>query len=251
MEHKQKHTKKGFTLPEIIISISVLTMTITAATSIMTSVLRSNADNLDNLTAYGLAQEGIEVMRNVRDSDWVLGLDFAGGAGNSSNSLPVWGAKLAETNQLPQYFAFAEKSSTACLSIASKDNSDATNCAPWTLIPVAQTLKFDDSGNLDPVSLNSKMQVFKRNAENSGKDLLFYQTKSGFADNGDETLKFYRFVKVTALKSYLGDSTVPIPTSCDKNGCLRYRVTSAVYWLGSNGVTKHVTLSTELTNWKK
>jgi len=238
MKQKTKRAQKGFTLPEIIISISVLTMTITAATSIMVSVLRSNTDNLDNLTAYGLAQEGIEVMRNIRDSNWVLGLDFAGETGNSENFAKVWGASLPK-NVKSLYFVFEENVSGDC--------SDAENCAPWKLVALGEAPAFKNDGDFNFASLVGQTKVFKRVASSGEKTLLFYQNEAGIPDNGDQTLKFYRFVKVEALSSYVGGGNA----GCDGGICPRYRIFSAVYWKGSNEVVKHVTLTTELTQWKK
>ncbi len=84
--------RTAFTLPEVIISFSVMAMVITSAVSVLTVVLRTNSDNMNSLIANGLAQEGVEAVRFVRDSDVLLGLDFDGAAKNSV--VNVWGAKL-------------------------------------------------------------------------------------------------------------------------------------------------------------
>lgn len=68
--------QKGFTLIEIIISIFIISIAIVGvygAFSIMV-ILTTNAS--DRLTAAYLAQEGIEIVRNIRDTNWLIGEPF-------------------------------------------------------------------------------------------------------------------------------------------------------------------------------
>lgn len=63
--------KKGFTIIELIISIFILSIAIIgvyASFSVM-NILSSEAS--DRLVAAYLAQEGLEIIRNIRDTNWI------------------------------------------------------------------------------------------------------------------------------------------------------------------------------------
>jgi len=66
----------GFTLIEVIIGVMVLTIAIVSATSLLTSVIKTNVSNARHVQAYYLAQEGIEAVRNIRDTNWLHNLHF-------------------------------------------------------------------------------------------------------------------------------------------------------------------------------
>jgi type II secretory pathway pseudopilin PulG len=68
---KTVKTKNGFTIIELVISIFILSIAVIgifSAFSVM-SILTSNAS--DQLTATYLAQEGMEIVRNIRDTNWL------------------------------------------------------------------------------------------------------------------------------------------------------------------------------------
>ncbi len=63
--------KSAFTLLEILLSITFVTVVFTAITGLILMTLRVNAKNKYSLQASYLAQEGLEVMRYIRDSNWL------------------------------------------------------------------------------------------------------------------------------------------------------------------------------------
>jgi len=56
---------------EVIMAIFVVATGSAAATSLVVSAMQSNGLSRDNLIALNLAVEGIEGMRNIRDSNWL------------------------------------------------------------------------------------------------------------------------------------------------------------------------------------
>lgn len=64
---------KGFTIIEIIVAIFVLTVGIIAAYIAVQSPLHYANVYKDQLFASYLAQEGVELVRNIRDTDWLQG----------------------------------------------------------------------------------------------------------------------------------------------------------------------------------
>lgn len=64
--------KKGFTLVETMVAIAILMLAILGPLSIASSGLRSSQFSKDQITAYYLAQEGIEYARYERDDNYIL-----------------------------------------------------------------------------------------------------------------------------------------------------------------------------------
>lgn len=83
----QNSGSAGFTIIETLVAIFVLGMAITAGMTLI-SVNTRNANTIrNNMIASGLVQEGIEVVRNLRDSDWHASRAFGsfGAAGPVAN----------------------------------------------------------------------------------------------------------------------------------------------------------------------
>lgn len=89
MLKKTYKDNKGFTLTEVMVGIMILTMAIVAASNMLVTLMRSNEVNLTSLQAQYFAQEGIEGVRNIRDSNWLNNKDWLG-----SDSEAVWEKKF-------------------------------------------------------------------------------------------------------------------------------------------------------------
>jgi len=63
--------KKGFTLIEVLFGIFILTVSAFGAFSLIQSTLIASSLNESRFTAYYLSQEGIELVRNIRDNNWL------------------------------------------------------------------------------------------------------------------------------------------------------------------------------------
>jgi len=63
--------KNSFTLLEVIIAITVLTIAVGGSFTLIQQTLTASSQNKLKLTAYYLAQEGLEIARNIRDSNWL------------------------------------------------------------------------------------------------------------------------------------------------------------------------------------
>ncbi len=61
----------GFTLIELLIAISVFMLGIMGAFSLSLSNLNKSKENVNRVIAADLAREGIEIVRNIRDSNWL------------------------------------------------------------------------------------------------------------------------------------------------------------------------------------
>jgi len=67
---------KGFTIIELVVSILVLTVAVIGAYNAFSIMMTSTSQMSDRLTAAYLAQEGIEVVRNMRDKNWLNEKDW-------------------------------------------------------------------------------------------------------------------------------------------------------------------------------
>ncbi|OGY53763.1 MAG: hypothetical protein A3A24_02525 [Candidatus Buchananbacteria bacterium RIFCSPLOWO2_01_FULL_46_12] len=64
---------KGQTLLEMVFAIGILIMVVTAILALSTSSIFGQKGSESQITANSLAREGIEVVRNIRDSNWLAG----------------------------------------------------------------------------------------------------------------------------------------------------------------------------------
>jgi len=85
---------KGFTLIEVMISVAIITLVSTGIIFGITMNLNIASRIKNNLIAANLAQEGLEIVRNIRDNDW-----HSGGSSNFGSSLPT-GTYLVQWNSL-------------------------------------------------------------------------------------------------------------------------------------------------------
>lgn len=68
-----KKTLKGFSLGETLLGAFILTTALTAVTALLASSYRHATESGDVIIAAELAQEGVELVRNVRDNDFASG----------------------------------------------------------------------------------------------------------------------------------------------------------------------------------
>jgi len=73
---------KGFTLIEVVISLLLISMVSVGAMFTITLSLNSAARVQNDLIAASLVQEGLEIVRNIRDQDWHLGNSFGASLSN-------------------------------------------------------------------------------------------------------------------------------------------------------------------------
>ena len=72
-------SSKAFTLIEILIAITVITIGVVGSYAAITKVASITFSNLDRFIASRLAQEGIEIVTNIRDANWVKKVDWKNG----------------------------------------------------------------------------------------------------------------------------------------------------------------------------
>lgn len=190
-----KPTKTGYgkktadTLIEVIIALFVLVIGSGAATVLIVSSLQANTFSKDSLVGLNLAVEGIEAIRNIRDTNWVK---FSYDKENCWNMEPD------------------TASGDPCTSVsgnlieASNYTVDLnTSNYTWGLTDKGSNLLNLDGGtpaNNDPyklyyIDLDSSLDSDGNGTKTDDKDLHVSLTAAGGTDTGES--KFYRMVSVT------------------------------------------------------
>ena len=83
-----KITKRGFTIIEAIVAIFVITTGIVGVLALVTQTISSATYSSNKLIAAYLAQEGIEIVRNVRDANWLSDASWGTGLTDCSSVSP-------------------------------------------------------------------------------------------------------------------------------------------------------------------
>lgn len=63
--------KKGFSILEVLAAVFVLSIGITAVLSLMSNSISNSVDSRNSIIASALAQEGAELVRNIRDNNFL------------------------------------------------------------------------------------------------------------------------------------------------------------------------------------
>jgi len=90
--------EKGFTILEVIVAIFVITAGIVGVSGLITQTIGSVTISSQKLVAAYLAQEGIEIVRNIRDTNWLeeaawddgLGVGYWEGDYDDTQNLTSW-----------------------------------------------------------------------------------------------------------------------------------------------------------------
>lgn len=216
MQNKQT-TRDGFTLPEVIVAIAVLVLVIFSATNLVVSIIRTNTDNIHTITAYGLSQEGLEAIRNIRDSNWLLGAKFHGELGTVGKE--IWGESFPENPGEEQMY-IVKLGVTERPSFQIETVDALIPYTPWKLERVS------DAEDEDTV-------IEKYVDDQSGQ--VTYRHGGAIPGLGEET-PYRRYVTVENISEGM-----------DVNA---YRVTSVVEWQ-EGAREREVRLTTELTDWNQ
>jgi hypothetical protein len=195
-----------------------------AATSLVVNAMQSNGYSRDNLIALNLAVEGIESIRNVRDSNWLkFGFNKSG----------CW-------NERPEQ--------ASCAGVAINDGTYTvsldTTVMKWVMTPLVTPLSSSLSTPItdDPYKLYYRDLHAATDTNGDGNLTndpdIYIDEESALGSGGNSgTSKFYRMITI----DYDGiDPTIATEMT----------VTSLVLWQNSGGVSM-VNLQSKLTNYQK
>lgn len=78
MKTMNKKQTKGFTLIEVIVAVFILTVGVGGSFALIEQMLVGTSVAESRLIASYLAQEGIEIVRNIRDTNWLEKRELSG-----------------------------------------------------------------------------------------------------------------------------------------------------------------------------
>jgi type II secretory pathway pseudopilin PulG len=159
--HQDKYNsgrQSGFTLVEALVSLALLTTALVPTFILATDAVKMSLGIRNSLIAANLAQEGVEVVRAMRDANWFAGPPTLFSAGllgcasgcrvqwNSTSPLPL-GAnpplKLNATSGLYQYDSGADSLFTRVITVklgTSADELVVSSVISWKDRSIAKTI---------------------------------------------------------------------------------------------------------------
>ena len=230
-----KHSR-GETLLEVLIALVVLIIGSVTATSLILTSIKANLYNKDALQALNLAQEGIEYMRNLRDTNWIRFSANRQGCWNvKPGAATCAGNLLAEA--LPSDSGYALGTTLSDKQTPQLDLSNGDDAVYllkyYDLNPLEDSDGIDrkDSGNLPGVR--------------DDYDYVATSHPSGtFVDNS----KFYRSINID-YKTITAGSPWTIGETADPAAADMMMVSSKVQWK-DGGTVHQVVLSSALTRYR-
>lgn len=84
-----KNSEKSFTLLELIIVIFILSISLGAMVFVVAKMISYSSFNKSKFIAVYLAQEGVELIRNTRDNNWIASQDWLQGFPDCPSSIPA------------------------------------------------------------------------------------------------------------------------------------------------------------------
>jgi type II secretory pathway pseudopilin PulG len=176
----------GFTLVETLIGLMILTIAVVAATSLSIGLLRSNKFIVENLQAHYLAQEGLEAVRNIRDTNWMHNLNWKDGKVDFLGEIAV-----PENGDMQKYIVGINVSGFGSAVVADQ-NIISSLPKTWFLVPY-------DVGSL------SESKIYLCGGE--GETNFQYFSNAGGCEGGEMT-EFSRYIEVSKPDYCFDDSGV-------------------------------------------
>lgn len=151
-------SKAAFTLIETIIGVAVIALVITAAAALTQSSLQTARATMQDFIAYHQAEEGLEIVRAMRDSNWLQNRSYKDGIGSGvfalSEAAP-WKLVLA---QAPEDDDLATNEYARILEIKFVEKTLASP----EIMKIKSTVYFSRRGRKSSVSLVSELTDWKK-----------------------------------------------------------------------------------------
>ena len=239
-KHKTLRQMAGQTLIETLAALFILTMGISAAVGLAVYAFNSSTSITKAIIATGLAREGLEALRNMRDTNWLQDTLVINGC-YDFNSNPVglqtancyqnW---LGKNNSTPPPFCFDPSSGGSCNGTGSTGNYylgfDKTNTDFWFI-------------NKD----NSKFGL-NFDATNSGNSGFYFPSNSTCKSSNSGFCREIVITKTSNVAPYDKDSNLTLITVQVKVWWTDKKCPAVDTYPGAGKCS--VELDTYLTNWK-
>lgn len=219
---KNRPKQRGETLIEIIIAMGILAIGSFVASILITSTLRSTLINKNYLLAVNLSREGMEAVRAIRDTNWLI---------FSHNTDDCWDVLDDETVQPPVDCNNVNKLSSGAGKTYYRVNlnpiNHATSPYKWVLEPAGA------SSDFTPATSAEDRKFYLLAPDSANANLYRHQKNDGTNEYVSGDTSFYRAITIEDVEN--------------KND--EIRVTSVVHWLEAGEFNEIVT-ETILTNYQ-
>ncbi len=158
---------KGFTLLEVLVAISILIITITATFSAAQNGLSSAIEARDQVVAFYLAQEAVELVRNVRDENSLQGVNWLSGI-TSQASDPCYFGKSCVVDGTTKIFS-ACPSPSNCSNLNQDTNTSSSQYGMYGYDP-----------NWTPTAYNREIRLTQINANEIIATIIMTWTRGPF-----------------------------------------------------------------------
>ncbi len=225
---------KGETIAETIVALTILAMGIAMTSTLMANSLRNVNTSKYRVIAVNIAREGIEAVRNIRDTNW---LKFSGKRRMCWNHMP----KPLDEDECNDGSDLINPGNY----IAYKDVDER-----WRLKLIPETPTFDLT-QLYLMDIDPTIDTDKDGNLTNDKDI--YNHKTPATPAGDDALGKDRIVEQSIYKriiriDYLKNDGIPVISGTPADDVNRMVITSTVSWL-STGNENKVELKTHLTDY--
>ncbi|MBT6691132.1 type II secretion system protein [Candidatus Parcubacteria bacterium] len=214
--------KQGFTLIELVITIGVFTLGIIGAFTLALANFNTAKENVQRVLAANLAREGIEMVRNVRDSNW-LRID------SNADCNAAAGIQLCDWDEYLQ----------------PGGNSDIFFIINYNSNPIVEC---SVSSNIDDCIEYCSSDILPGNNNNNCGLYL----NNGFYHHDDIGVPsgMYRVIQVQSICLSGSTETPTNSMVCNVGEKIGIRVISRVSWLKGNALS-HLDVVEDMYNWRR
>ena len=189
----------------------VLTVAIVSASSLLVNLMRSNDSNEKSIQAYYLAVEGLEAVRNIRDTNWLNNEDWLG------DGFDLWDAVNFVADEDQEY------------DLHLRDVAFTAEVPGPRVSTVPANARLNAMKSMRPWGVNEGAVLNQK-----------------WHDDSNTESPFKRTIRILPYDCEIGDWCDAI---LDEDAADYVVVESKVTW-GSGTNEKNITLHTVLTNWK-
>jgi Tfp pilus assembly protein PilV len=155
---------KGFTILEAIFTFTIIVVGFSGVMTLILNTARYSQINNYNLVAAYLAQEGLELVRNIRDSNWVDGNEWNYGMDNGSyiidynyNSLRTGGSPNLYIDTSDGFYSHDNSGAKSIFQRVISISTPSPDCDGNKCILVSSTVSWSDFGITRSITVSERL----------------------------------------------------------------------------------------------
>jgi len=149
---------------EAIVAIFVITTGLVGVLSLVSQTISASTFSKDKLIAAYLAQEGIEIVRNIRDTNWLQSLSWNNGlavgtyeADYDSQSLSPYSGSPLNLESLTSYYGYNSGNATKFTRKITISEPNTVNCPAGVCLNVTVLVEWQEKGNIHSVEAQENL----------------------------------------------------------------------------------------------